>query len=486
MKNAESITADDERLRRRRPVLSRTVLVLFIAGAGALLASQIVHPAKRMIEAVAGALLVYVLWSNSTINALWILLVIYPFPFAIVVGNSTFVFVIAVFLIYLIRVSARIATFRLDRTFNLPIALFMMSYMVSFYNLSTEPYALRFAFVHTGNVIACVLLFYMITNFVDTEKRLETAMRVMMITATAVIAFTILEMLFPGRPLIPGWLYTQHKVQLVMKDVRVGGPFHDFELVAEFFAMNVPFILLMLIRSTRSLTRSLYTLLLLADIVMMFSTITRGAFISLSVGLVYMAWTFRRDLTFVRLVSLLSSFLVLVLVVDFLVARYTISGSLFGRMIETTFEVGVIPENRVLAWGGALARALEHPIIGHGPGWDFSKAFETALWPHNLYLFYFNITGLFGLSTFLFLLWRLWRASSVTLGSSIRRSSFPDALLMIFNVTLLIFMIDQIKVDYPRNDVYMYFIWIFFGLIAAARNIVVKRKRARLQPGPSL
>ena len=178
----------ERRLSRWRLSAFTTAILLFVVGAGALIGNQIINPAKRVIEAVAGALLVYVLWSNSTINALWILLVIYPFPFAIVVGNSTFVFVIAMFLICLIRASARIATFRLDRAFNLPIALFMMSYMVSFYNLSTEQYALRFALVHTGSVIACVLLFYMIINFVDTEKRLETAMRVMMITAAAVIS----------------------------------------------------------------------------------------------------------------------------------------------------------------------------------------------------------------------------------------------------------------------------------------------------------
>ena len=486
MKNPESITVTTGRREapRRRLPLSGAALLLFVAGAGALLGSQIVSPAKRVIEAVAGVLLTYVIWSSPAINALWILLVIYPFPFAIVIGHSTFVFVIVVFLVYLVRVSAKLATFRLDRRFNLPIAFFVMSYAVSFYNMSLEPYTLRFGLVHTGNVLASILLFYMIINFVDTEERLEKTMRVMMIAAAAVIAFTVLEMLFPGRTLIPGWLYTKHKAQLVMKGVRVGGPFKDYELVAEFFAMNAPIIFFMMSRARRLLTRSIYAFLLVADIAMLFSTITRGAFISLLIGLVYMAWVCRRDLNFVRLTALVSGFVALILVIDFLVARYTISGSLFGRMLATTFESGLVPENRAASWSGAVTRGFEHPIIGHGPGWDFTKGLGTELWPHNAYLFYFNITGLFGLLAFLFVLWRLWRASALAFGSSVTRSSYPEALLLILNVSFVIFIVDQIKIDYPRNDIYMYFVWIFFGLIAAASG-VVHSKRARPKPGPS-
>jgi hypothetical protein len=487
MKNPESITVTVGRREapRRRLPLSGAALLLFVAGAGALLGSQIVNPAKRVIEGVAGVLLAYVIWNSPAVNALWILLVIYPFPFAIAIGHSTLVFVIVVFLVYLVRVSAKLATLRSDRQFNLPIALFIMSYAISYYNVATTNIALRFGLVHTGNVLGSILLFYMIINFVDTEERLEKTMRVMMIAAAAVIAFTILEMLFPGRVLIPGWLYTQHKARLVMTGIRVGGPFKDYELVAEFFAMNAPIIFFMMSRARRLLTKSIYALLFVADIAMLFSTITRGAFISLSIGLIYMAWTCRRDITFVRLATIASGFVVLILVIDFLVARYTITGSLLGRMLQTTFESGIVPENRVASWGGAIKRGLEHPIIGHGPGWDFSKGLGKELWPHSAYLFYFNITGIFGLLAFLFILWRLWRASSLTFGSSVLRSAYPDALLMILNVSLVIFVVDQIKIDYPRNDLYMYFIWIVFGLIAATRNLVIQRERARPLPGPS-
>lgn len=487
MRYPESIPAPDaaRRAERRRFPLGKAAILFFVAGIGLILGNQIVNPSKRVIEAAAGALLVYVLWNSSTLNALWIFILIYPFPFAISAGNSTFVFAIIIFLIYLIRVSARIETLRFDRRFNLPIVLFVMSYLVSFYNLSFEPYTTRFALVHTASAFASILVFYLVINCIDSEERLAKTMRFFTITAVLVIAFTVLEMLFPGRELIPGWLYTSHKLQLIMKDVRMGGPFHDFELVAEFFAMNAPIIFFLLVRSRRLLTRTLLALLLVADVVMLFTTMTRGAFISLLFGVVYMAWVCRRDLHFVRFVLLAGAFAALILVIDLFVSRYTISGSLIGRMARTTFESGIIPENRASAWGGAVARGMEHPIIGHGPGWNFTKGLEAGLWPHNAYLYYFNITGLFGLLAFLFFLWRLWKASAISFGGSIVRSPFPEALMIALNVSFVIFIVDQIKIDYPRNDYYMFFIWLFFGLIAATRNIIAGNGKARPKPGPA-
>ncbi len=465
--------------------LSKLGIVAFVVAVGALIGTQIAHPAKRTLEAIGGFILAYLIWNFSTLSALWLILIIYPFPFAISAGNSTFIFVVIVFIIYLIRVSAHTATLRFDKRFNLPVALMVLSYVISYYNFQGSPETIRFGLVHTINFFASILLFYLIINLVNDERKLRTAVRISMITAALVMLFTILELLFPGRKLIPGWLYTEHKAQLVMKGIRMGGPFKDYELNAEFFAMNAPILLLLAARARRLLTRTLFVFLLIADIAMLFTTITRGAFMSLAIGMVYLAYTSRRDLNFVRLVMIGGALVGLVFVIDTLVAQYTVSGSLFGRMLTTTFEKGIVPENRVIAWGGAVTRGFEHPFIGHGPGWDFSKGIDVGLWPHNAYLFYFNITGLFGLTAFVFLLVRLFRASLAAYSSSLVRSPFPEALMKVLHVSLVIFIIDQIKIDYLRNNIYMYFVWLFFGLIAATRNVIAGGVRNRTGTGPA-
>lgn len=454
-------------------------IIAFVAASGAIIGVQIAQPAKRVIESIGAFLLVYLVWNFSTLSALWMLLIIYPFPFGISLGHSTMIFIFIIFIVYMIRVSARLSALRFDRQFNLPIVIMLMSYTVSFYNFETTPESLRFGLQHTLNFIASILLFYMIINFVTDERKLHTTVRISMITCALVMLFTVLEMMFPGRTLIPGWLYTEHKRQLVMKDVRMQGPFHDFELTAEYFAMSAPIIFFLAVRARRLLMRMLFVVLLVADIALLFSTVTRGAFISLAAGILYMGYVCRRDLNIVRLMMIGSAFVALVFVIDTFVARYTISGSLFGRMMKTTFESGIVPETRALAWGGAITRGFEHPFIGHGPGWEFGKGIEAELWPHNAYLYYFNITGFFGLFAFLFLLVRLFRASLTGYRASLVYSPFPEALMKVLNVSLVIFIIDQVKIDYLRNNIYMYAVWIFFGLIAATRNVIRSGVTAR-------
>jgi O-antigen ligase len=465
--------------------LSKLGIVAFALAAGTLIGYQIAHPVKRVLEAIGGLILAYLIWNFSAVSALWLILIIYPFPFALWAGNSTFIFVVIVVIIYLIRVSAHTATLRFDRQFNLPIALMVLSYALSFYNFQGDPEAIRFGIIHTINFLACIFLFYLLINLVNDERKLRTAINISMITCALVMLFSILELLFPGRQLIPGWLYTEHKAQLVMKGIRTGGPFKDFELNAEFFAMNAPIILFMAARSRRLLTRLLYTFLLVADIAMLFTTVTRGAFISLTIGLTYMAYVSRRDLSFIRLIMIGGALVGLAFVIDTIVAQYTISGSLFGRLVATTFEKGILPENRVDSWGDALARGLEHPFIGHGPGWNFSTAVGRQFWPHNAYLFYFNITGLVGLATFIFLLVRLFKASLAGYHRSLLRSPFSEGFMKVLHVLLIMFIIDQIKIEFLRNNIYMYFVWIVFGLIAATRNIIRDEVRSRTGTGPA-
>jgi len=44
---------------------------------------------------------------------------------------------------------------------------------------------------------------------------------------------------------------------------------------------------------------------------------------------------------------------------------------------------------------------------------------------------------------------------------------------------LIIFLFDQIKIEYLRNSKYTYFIWFLFGLIVATHNIIIKQRSER-------
>jgi hypothetical protein len=462
-------------------------MVILTVGTGWIAGTQIYNPNKRVIEGISAMVLAFILWSFSSLNALWLLLVMFPFPFAISLGNSNFVFALIIYIIYLVRVSSGMEKFTIDRTVTVPVLLIVGTYILSFYNVDPSSVLFKAALVHTGNFFSAILVMFLVINLVDSEEKLEKTMRIIAIGAMLVIAFTIIEMIFPGRTIIPNWLYTRHKARLVMTGIRMGGPFHDFELAAEFFAISVLIFFFMMVRAKRLMKRMFYGTLLVVDLMMMFATITRGAFISLFIGVVYLAFLSRKDLGFVRLVILSGAFMLMIFLIDTFVSQYTASGSLFDRLFTTTLERGIIPVNRIAPWGGAIERGMEHPIIGNGPGWDFSAGLSKGLWPHNLYLFIFNITGITGLAAFLFFLFRVGRATLPGLHSSLVNSPFPEALMKVLHVCFVMFVIDQIKIEYLRNDKYVFFVWIFFGLIIATYNVIQKGKieKERLEAAPS-
>ena len=460
--------------RRSLPHIKTLALIVIV---GLVLGSQIYNPNKRTIEAIAGLVLLLLLWRFSTIAALWMLLLTYPFPFSISLGTSNEVFMLIITLVVLLRVSTGEYKVTVDPKIRLPIILMVVSYIISLKNVT--PALMHLSLVNTFSFFSAAGFMILIINFIDDEVKLRKTMNIMMISAALFLGFTIFEMMFPGKTLIPNWLYTQHESRLVMRGYRMGGPFHDFELAAEFFTLNAFIMFFMLIRSKRLAVRVLFGLMLLVDLFMMFATITRGAFFSLIAGTAYLMFVSRKEINFVRFAYIAIGMTVLLVVLEAVVARYTTSGSLFERVMQTTFERGLIPANRVGTWTGAVERGMENPLFGQGAGWDFKRGLTTGQWPHCLYLFYFNITGLFGLGAFMFLVYRLVRSTFSGVRASLGASPFPEALMKILHVAMIIFLFDQIKIEYLRNVKYTYFVWFFFGLIVATHNIILKQRRER-------
>lgn len=457
--------------------LARLKIIILTAAVGLVAGTQIHNPNKRVIEAMAGGFLLIILWKFSTIAALWAFLLMYPFPFLISWGTSNEIFMTIIVLVVLTRISTGVFKVSIDSKIKWPVMLIVASYIISFKNV--EPALLRLSMVYTFYFFSAAAFMILLINFIDDEEKLRKTVYVAMVSLTLFIAFTIFELLFPGKVLIPNWLYTHHKTQLVMKDLRMGGPFHDYELAAEYFTLNAFLVFLMFVRSRRMLFRAIFGALLLIDLFLMFTTITRGAIFSLLVGVGYLMLLSRRDLNIVRVSYIVGALALILVVLEVVVARYTTSGSLYERVIATTFERGLVPANRVGAWFPAIERGMEHPLFGNGPGWDFAAGLTKGLWPHCLYIFYFNITGLFGLGAFLFLMYRIIRSTFSGLKASIVRSPFPEALMKILHVMIIIFLFDQIKIEYLRNSKYTYFIWFMFALVIATHNIIMKQRAGR-------
>jgi hypothetical protein len=481
----ESGAPATKRIARRQPSLASLGVIVFIAAAGLLAGYQIFKPTKRVIEVIVGFILIFISWNVSGFYALLLIIIAYPFPFAVSLGNSDFIFILIIFIISLVRTRAGLFKFRSTKMLNMPITLMVLSYFFSFYNVDYTGGEFRSNLLATFPFLTAVMFFYLCLSYIDSEERMKKALNAVVISAALVSLFTLFELLLPGRVLVPNWLYTQHKVTLIVKGLRMMGPFRDYELLSEFFALNIPLIFLCFVRSKRLLGRVAYALFLFADLFLMFSTITRGGVIILMIGFIYMAFISRRDLNFIRLTAITAILVFLMVFIDAFIARYTTSGSLFARLFAMTFKSGIVPENRYAAWSLGLSKGLETPFVGHGPAWDYTKGVELRLIPHSIFMYLFDLLGLFGLSAFIFFLYRLVKMSVGSIGASLVSSPFPQALMKVLHVCLVMFIIDQIKVEYLRNNIYTYFVWLLFGLMAATHNIIQKNAREEVLPAPS-
>src|SRR4029079_6487819 len=123
-------------------------------------------------------------------------------------------------------------------------------------------------------------------------------------------------------------------------------------------------------------------------------------------------------------------------------------------------------DSRVGAWTYSTKYISEHPIIGHGTYYSIEKGLEARWWPHNVYLYYASIVGILGLSCFLWFLWELWKVTTPRT-ESLGSGSYVQRARLFFRVVLVMFMIDETKIEYLRNERYSFFIWFFFGLLVA-------------------
>jgi len=471
--------------RPRRDRLNLVVGLLAIAILGVLAGIQYVAPDKRVLAVSMAALVFGVAWRLDTVSAIGLLVLALPYPRGTTFGNTNFALLLLLLLIWLLRARRDPAQAPRRTGVDLPIIGLLIMYVISFYNVETVHYAIS-AFSNLLVFLSCLGLYYLVVNNVRTTAQLKRLHVFQTISIATITLFGIYEMDHPGAVIVPGWIVlggVGATEGINVHDMRIGGPFFDYELLAEFAAISFLFVVFQWLQARSAARRVLYIGLSLAMLVILFATVTRGAIISLAAGALYLLWVQRRYLRFVPLTLWAGAVAVIIPIVNSFVANYTHAGDLFGRLFraESIEFVGGLPMQRAELWKSAFNRMMDHPFIGHGPHYVTERGIAIWYWPHNGYLYIGHLVGLIGLSFYLWILWRLWRMSSIG-RQSISGPSYTRAFLVIANAQLLVFMIDQLKIDFARNNIYTYVAWLLFATIAAAHQIVRREEPDTLPP----
>ncbi len=450
------------------------------------LSHQFSSPNSRVIKAVAGVVLFIVAFRLKPFWALCFITLFFPFPFGIFVGSSTMIFIVLIALVYLARLTLGQVPALVRTPVDVGMAVLVGCYILSFYNID-NPVILQGAIRNLISVFASFMLFYIAANFIRTEAQLRTFVRILAIAVALSLFVGIFELFFPGRPLIPGWVLAQGAAKDASREgYRVGGPFADFELFGEFMAISFFIALFAYRRATTPNSRFFAGALTVLTVFGLLASVTRGATLAFMGGVVYFTWLIRRRLKFRDLVAALLIFVVIYLGLEFVVSNFTRSGSVFDRLFATKFVHG-LPDSRAM-WPIIWDRVLEHPFIGHGPYYDLGLqrgltggGLYIYTWPHNQYLYYAHTVGILGMVAFLFIAGRLLWISHRDRAVSLQEASYARSLMLALHVMLLVFLVDEIKIDYLRNPVYLFFPWLLMGLIVATHRIIRNQDRERLR-----
>ena len=458
-------TTSDSKPWREDP-FSRFFNALMIAITGVLLGFQYWSPNKRVIPVVVSLMVFGIAWRLSMMAALNLLVFLLPYPKGTVFGSTNLAFVLLVFIIWLLRVSLQMSPRPRSTPIDLPISAFLLWAVLSFYNVQSA-HALSEGLINFELLVACVLYFYLIVNSVHTQRDLERFHQAQLVTAFGIFVLAAWESRHAGQVLIPGLIDFSATVghDFNTRDIRVGSSFRDYELLSEYCGIILLLVGFQLMRVRTQLGALILSLYALFNVYTMFTTVTRGVFVALGIALPIGFYLIRRRLNPVRFMTTVVTIAVLAITMNFVVANYTTTGDVFLRLSESKVT-GIVPEARADIWANAWNRVFVHPILGQGPFYDEIPGYGYW-WPHNVYLFIANLYGFPGLLFFIGILIGLWGVTKLTT-DDLRHPSYADAFLIVARVQLLVFAINEIKIDFLRNPIYQFQAWQYFGTWTAA------------------
>ncbi len=454
-------------------LLDRLGAIVLVLTMGWLLGTQYFTPNKRVIAVSVAVVLFGITWWSGTAVGLGVMLLALPYPRVTVFGNTNLAFALFLLILWLLRVSQRRAPRPHSTPVDAPLLALFIAYVVSFYNVEARD-LLRYALPIFEGFVGGMLVFVLITRNLHSEEDFRRLLSFQAVSVLTVGLLAIFELTHPNQQFIPGWIQfgtgggAIEEIQI--KGMRVGSAFFDYELLSEFCALNGLLVAFMLLRAKSLIGRVVFGGLLVLDVFVLFATVTRGALIALAIGLGYLLWIVRRRLNFVMLVTTIAIVVALFGGMDFYVGHFTRSASVSARFTQERQFVGIVPADRLESWTHAFERMLEHPFIGHGPYYSARTGLRLWTWPHCLYLLVGNNVGFIGLGIFLWMLWTLFRLSRPPT-DDLRRGPYLQSYLIIARVQMVVFLIDEIKIEFLRNANYQFQIWVMFALLVAAQQV---------------
>lgn len=462
----------------RPEVITFLAALFFAAVMGYILAGQILTPSKRIIQVVMGAAVLFAAFLMPSRYSIGFMLFIIPFPQYTTIGSTTVIFAFIIFAFWLLRIGLGYERRPIRSGIEVQLLLVVLFLVLSL--VMVHPDQWRLAIAKFRIFISCIMIFYLVINLIRTERDIQYTLNALIFSFCFVAAVAMLEIWAPSYARIFDFLHVRAKEGyaevLTRGGVRVGSVFGDYEMFAEYIAVFIPIILVRVLNEKVVLRQLLWAPMLVAAIMLLLATATRGAFISLVAGVLYLVWVAKRIINFQKFLPVLIGMFLVFYFSAILLNQYTDTASLFGRLEKTKLVKGM-PDTRARRWTEAWGMIKESPWIGHGP-YYFVGVDEKNVdrrYPHSLFLFMAYLIGIPGALVFYWLLLTaLLRGYRAARRYANQRSELAYTVVLLSSV-LVIFFVDEIKISFMRYDNTQQFTWTMLALLLSTSRVALAR-----------
>jgi O-antigen ligase len=334
--------------------------------------------------------------------------------------------------------------------------------------------------IYMFNYVSAILMFFLVYNFVRETKDIDLVVRLLIVLNILVVIHSIIQINVGPRFALFGIQELSIKGARGGDDPRLSGPF-GVGITAELLVLSMLLFAYLSIHIKSAMKRNLLYFLTALNLGCLVATANRGGFLALVGGAGLFLIMFRRELGMKRTITLSVVGVFLLVVMSVIVVNFTNYGQMYDRLAATELEGGV-PDSRAVTWANIVPEIAKKPILGHGPRLrlynDYARPYpNTPLlhYPHDLYLFLMYTVGAVGLGAYLwFFAWLI-----VRFRAGIRQPSgdpFVDGFIKLGILSMIVFLVDEIKIEFLRFDYidYWYYIFsvfaIFLGFADLARN----------------
>jgi O-antigen ligase len=461
--------------------------IVMAALLGALVGSFAGGFGQRQTKLLLGLTYLFVLFRYPSYLGTGIFLILYAFPTAIWIGDTNFIFVTFITVAWLVRMSLGLEH-RPRRTYlDWAIFAYVAAHLISLTQVP-GPFAFTKSLFALRHLFVPIAFYYALVNVGRSERKLLFLARMFTVSAAVLYFTAFMERYAPGVAFLPRWYLSALGARdLFMMDVshqRIGGVL-THALMGDLAAVSVIVQMYLAIRARgRIAWRAIHWLLAATSVFVISLTGNRGALIALVAGLLLFLWVFRREVTWRRTVVGLVGLFGILMIAEQALSRFEGNVTLLSRTIGTYIDRG-IPDTRRQAWSYVWQRIAERPWLGHGPYYEVGRTISgQRAWPHNAFLFYFFSIGLVGLPTFLVLVGRVLKRTWAGHGLDVGRISLAQGMTAVMNIAIVQFLVGQLRTDHQRANVYVFFMWVLFGLGILAREVWEDQRRSRPARAP--